>query len=176
MSKQGDADAVEARRAKVAALILAGWTQREMANSLGVSLGTINNDVSALRKEWQEREQSAIAEHIAIDLQRLEAAISAIWLSVQSGDMKAIHTMIDLLDSKMKLLGHAGLWRSVDDAAAGRQSAPNIFVTTHDGVDSVDNALLSSIASSDLENLDTMIQNLMIASGISIVVDGEVLD
>jgi hypothetical protein len=47
--------AIAERRAKVAGLYLLHHTQRQIAEALGCSLGTVNSDLKAIQADWQAR-------------------------------------------------------------------------------------------------------------------------
>jgi len=90
---------------KVAANLLGGMTYRQMASALGVSLGTICNDVKIIIGRWR-KEQTAVADKAQqVDLQRIARAMNAIWERVVKGDDKAINTMVKLMERRAKLLG-----------------------------------------------------------------------
>jgi hypothetical protein len=57
--------AIAERRAKVASLYLLHHTQRQIAEALGCSLGTVNSDLKAVEADWKER--------AALDLQARKA-------------------------------------------------------------------------------------------------------
>lgn len=63
------------RRAKVSSMIKAGANYRQIADKLGVSLGTVASDKAAIMEEWQRYSMGALHEHILLDLQRLEDLI-----------------------------------------------------------------------------------------------------
>ncbi|MDP9469167.1 MAG: hypothetical protein M3Q71_00655 [Chloroflexota bacterium] len=52
MANPVEAVTIEARRARVAEGLVARRPYRELADELGVALGTIAGDVRALRREW----------------------------------------------------------------------------------------------------------------------------
>ena len=57
---QSKQDEIQARRNQVATLRLAHLTQAEIAKRLGVSVGTVNSDLQAIRDEWAERRQTCL--------------------------------------------------------------------------------------------------------------------
>jgi DNA-binding CsgD family transcriptional regulator len=69
---------VAARRAQVARLMLAGYTQRELARALRISQPTISADLRALRVEWCLHASNGLAELVAEE-RRVIAATEAVW-------------------------------------------------------------------------------------------------
>ncbi|MBI4496777.1 MAG: hypothetical protein HY689_02620 [Chloroflexi bacterium] len=96
---------IEARRTRVAELLLEGRSEREMARALGVSLGTVATDVKAVRQEWQARRLAHMEEKGAEDLARTDADLAAIWPKVRAGNLWAIDRVLGLLQYRAKVLG-----------------------------------------------------------------------
>ena len=95
-----------ARRQRVASLQLAGIrNQRRIAAQLGVGLATINRDIKALNAEWRERALADVAHEKAVDLDRLEHMIAAVWPAALLGHLGAVDRVMRLLERKAKLLG-----------------------------------------------------------------------
>ncbi len=102
-------NAIEARRRQVAALIVAAITQRKMAETLNVSLGTVNKDIAALMKEWREQRVDDIEQAKLVDLQRIDAMIRAVWpraTSVGSPSLEAMDRLMKLIEMRMRILGY----------------------------------------------------------------------
>jgi len=96
------------RRKQVAALRLAGVrSERAIAERLHVHQSTISRDLTALDAEWQREAADCIAREKALDLQRIERLIQALWPQAISGEAKTWHVdrLVALLDRKAKLLG-----------------------------------------------------------------------
>lgn len=55
---------IEARRANVAALVLAHVPYRRIAEMHGVAPGTISDDVAIIKKQWRERAHRSFREHV----------------------------------------------------------------------------------------------------------------
>lgn len=105
MTRKADAAERELRRRQVAANLLAGLNYREMADALGVSLGTVKNDVEAIIKRWQSEQVEATGDYLNLVERRLDRALNAIWDGVLSGDPKAIMAMLRIEERRAKLLG-----------------------------------------------------------------------
>lgn len=63
------------RRAKAADMTLDGYTQREIAAELGVSLGCVNGDVKAVLEDWQAEARGKLGQHKQKELRRLDKVI-----------------------------------------------------------------------------------------------------
>jgi hypothetical protein len=96
---------IEARRMRVANMLLARRSQRSMAADLKVSLATVSADTKAVRAEWQAQRLRAFGEHVAEELAHLEAAEAAIWLKVTGGEIEATHALLAIQSRRAKLLG-----------------------------------------------------------------------
>ena len=96
----------QARRARVAALLLAGVTdQRRIAEQLDVSQPTISRDIRAIEADWQATAVQDIAAAKGKDLERIERAVAGIWPKVKNGDERAVAQFVNLLQRRAKLLG-----------------------------------------------------------------------
>lgn len=104
MAQQLRAD-IEARREKVAALLLARKSLRQIARDLQTSFTTIQRDVVAVRAEWRARRLDLIDQRGSEDLARAEAAIAAIWNNVLAGNAAAIDRLLGLLRYRADVLG-----------------------------------------------------------------------
>jgi len=106
MARQSAAAAARAhRRKQVAANLLAGLTYREMAEALGVALGTIKNDVDYVMAHWQHEQVEAATDYVTLQERRLDRALNAIWGRVLNGDDKAITAMLKIEERRAKLRG-----------------------------------------------------------------------
>lgn len=105
MSRKSKLAHIEQRRQKVAANLLAGLTYRQMADALGVSIGTIANDVKIIIGRWQRETVKVVDEHVALELRRIDRALHAIWSDVLEGKLTYIDRMVKLMDRKAKYLG-----------------------------------------------------------------------
>jgi hypothetical protein len=97
---------VLARRKAIAKMRLEGVQDgKEIANRLGVSSSTVCRDLKKLDQQFIREASQDIAQHKALDLRRIEAAIGAIWPNVLKGNVQASRALVDLLNRKAKLLG-----------------------------------------------------------------------
>jgi hypothetical protein len=104
LSKKKQLEIAE-RRKVVAANILAGATYRDIANALNVSVGTVAGDAGAILSEWRAERVDNTDARVVLDIRRLDLALNAIFDKVQSGDVRAIETMIRIQDRAAKYLG-----------------------------------------------------------------------
>src|SRR5579884_1411175 len=94
------------RRQRLAALRLAGVRdQRALARALNCSQPTVCRDCKALDAAWQREAAACIAREKALDLQRIERLIQAMWPEALTGNHLKVDRLILLLDRKAKLLG-----------------------------------------------------------------------
>lgn len=56
-------DIIAKRREDVSRFRLRGWTQRQIAEMLNVSVGTVNRDLACLQEEWKAAALASIDEH-----------------------------------------------------------------------------------------------------------------
>jgi uncharacterized protein YerC len=96
----------ELRRAQVAQLVKAGLPQREIAQNVGCSLGTVNRDIRILRERWRQEQFDDIEGALLTDLARIDDVFRAITQDVRSGDLPAIDRFIRLIELRGRLLGY----------------------------------------------------------------------
>lgn len=80
---------------------LQGQTLQALADSHGVALGTIQNDLKAIAKDFE----SHVHTWRYLELERLEMLHSAVWANALNGDLAAIDRFIKLSERRSKLLG-----------------------------------------------------------------------
>lgn len=121
--KKTDAAERELRQKKVAANLLAGLTYRQMAEALGVGVGTIARDVRLIIDHWRKEQVEDVDSWLQVQLRRLDTMLNAIWNSVLSGDLKAADTALRIIERQSKLLGLDRLERSIVDWREEAQNA-----------------------------------------------------
>lgn len=93
------------RRARVAELILLQVPQREIARRERVGLGTVSDDVKAIKAMWAERAAEAYDAHAAREQAKLDAR-EKVWLPLAlAGDEKADQRCTVIAQERAKLLG-----------------------------------------------------------------------
>lgn len=95
----------EERRKKVVANLVAGLNYREIAQALGVSIGTVSNDVALLVRRWRVEQISDVGQWQALNVKRLDRAINAIWGEVADGNLAAIDRLQKLIEQQGRLMG-----------------------------------------------------------------------
>ncbi len=86
-------------------LRIAGKSQYEIADILGVSQGYVSTMLKKVREERKEELVGDVEAHISNQAARLDAMLDALWEKVQAGDPKAIATSLAIEDRRAKLLG-----------------------------------------------------------------------
>jgi IS30 family transposase len=96
----------EARRVRVAALLLAGVRdQSKIAEQLDVNQSTISRDIKAIEARWAESAVQDIAAAKGQDIERIERLISALWSDALKGKWLATDRVLALMQHRAKLLG-----------------------------------------------------------------------
>ena len=105
MSRKAQHAIAEARRAKVAILLMDRVTYRNMAAKLGVSLGTIAKDVKALLGRWA-REQNPDERYtwLAVELAKLSEMERIISPKARKGDLAAIDRILRIMERRARLV------------------------------------------------------------------------
>lgn len=120
-------DSIKARRARVAKMRLDGWIQQKIADELGVSVGTVCNDLKEIIKDWREAATRDIAEYQAEQyahfqtMLETEAAIRDAAMDAGEFDvaMKAVAGLRQTQDRITKLLGTDAPERHEHSVTAG---------------------------------------------------------
>lgn len=108
MSRRAAMDRAEKRRAELAVFVAAGgYTQRDLARMLRVSVGTINRDLKILRKRWRKTYLTNIDRVMTDDMHRVAEALSGLWGQVIRGNPPAVRAMLDLLKFRAEMLDYA---------------------------------------------------------------------
>lgn len=98
-------DAIASRRQQVAAFRLACLSQHEIATRLGVSVGTVNSDIAAVREEWAERRAQDYGAWVAEELAILDRLQRTLLPSAIQGDDRAVHRLLNVMDRRARMLG-----------------------------------------------------------------------
>lgn len=99
-------------RLKISGLYLQGKTQWEIKEIIGVSQGTVSNDLRALQKAWMESSLLNINEGVAKELRRINFIEREAWESWASsktettfGDTKYLQIVQWCIDRRCKIIG-----------------------------------------------------------------------
>ena len=97
---------MEMRRAQVADKLRAGWVQREIALSLGVSLGTINNDVRVITEHWRAASDVDTATFRAQQLSDVRAIKARAWRAGgQGGSKEYLRILLQAIKLEAQITG-----------------------------------------------------------------------
>jgi transposase len=96
---------IELRREKAMELKRDGWSYRDIAKKLGVSVGTVHTDITDLLDEVNESAHELARKERAAQLDRLDIAIKAIMPKVKKGDGEAILRLERIEKRRADLLG-----------------------------------------------------------------------
>jgi hypothetical protein len=106
-----EANRIEERRTKVAHLMAAHFTYREMAEQLGVAPSTISEDVKVIRERWRERATAQYASHLAEELAKLDLLEHELLPKALSGgpgggmNLRAVDRVLAIRDRRARMLG-----------------------------------------------------------------------
>lgn len=97
--------AVEKRREKACQLRLAGWSIRDIAGHIKVSVGTVHSDIAAVLEQARDSSVDALDKARRLSLARLDRATKAIWPAVEGGDLDAIREFVRIEQRRAKFEG-----------------------------------------------------------------------
>jgi hypothetical protein len=100
-----EATAIETRRVQVAEGLMRHETYREMAQVLGVSAATVNEDVKAVRAEWHERAADDYGAWLAEEMAKLDSLERVMLPQALAGQTSAVHAVLGVMNRRAKLLG-----------------------------------------------------------------------
>jgi hypothetical protein len=91
------------RRRDALSLRAAGASFRQIADSLGISLGQAHADVVS---ELAEVTRPIAEEVLALDLERLDVMQVSLWPAVRAGDVQAVNAVARIVELRQKLVGN----------------------------------------------------------------------
>ena len=92
------------RRRKVMAALLAGLSYRAIAERLAVGLGTIERDAKELFKSMEQDRVTDVAQYRKLELQRIDVALTSIWVKIAAGQLGEIDRLIVLQNQRAKYM------------------------------------------------------------------------
>jgi DNA-binding CsgD family transcriptional regulator len=95
----------EERREKVAELLMAGHTYRQIAKTLFVSVGTVQKDVDTILEELKAKTTSVAHRYRDLELRRLDRLQSGFWIKAITGEETAATVILRIMERRAKLLG-----------------------------------------------------------------------
>lgn len=105
MSRKTEQAQIELRRKTVAANLIGGLNYRDLAETLGVSIGTISNDVKVILSRWRREQMRAADDWVQLEVRRLDKMLNTIWNSVVAGDLACMDRALKIMERRAKLLG-----------------------------------------------------------------------
>lgn len=108
---------VAERRKTVSAHLLAGWTYREIAAALDVSVGTIASDYKAMLGLWKDHYTARLDEYLYMQLRRYDVMLNAIWGDAKQGNLPLIDRALAIMDRQNALLQLKVMGPQVDETA-----------------------------------------------------------
>lgn len=90
------------RTKKALQLRLAGAAYRDIAKVVGVSHGTVHDDVQRALRDIPKREADDLR---AVEVERLDALQKAVWDDAMDGDLQAVDRAVRIIDRRAKMLG-----------------------------------------------------------------------
>lgn len=91
---------------QVAQYLKAGMSQRDIAEAVERSLGTVNNDIKILRGRWQREQTESVDEAMTLDLLRLNDLLTILTNPVREGDLPTIDRYLKVLERRARILGY----------------------------------------------------------------------
>ncbi len=102
----------EQRRAHIAVLLMKHWTYAEISREIGVSQGTVTNDVACIRRNWRERAGAAYDILVAEETAKLDALEREVLPKALAGNKEdggpslwAVDRALAIMDRRARLLG-----------------------------------------------------------------------
>lgn len=125
------------RQEVVEGLLIAHWPMRRIAEHVGVSVGTVHNDVQAIKARWKAHHAEKYDAFVAEELQKCIALERALWPRAMAGDGGAADRVLRTMHHRAKLLG---LYAPTQET---------VTVITEDAVDAEIRRLTEKLARND---------------------------
>ncbi len=103
--RRTEAELIDQRRRTIAAGLLAGISQAELARTLNVSTATVSLDAAAVKAQWKDEQTATYDELVVRQTARLERILAQPFRLACSGDLKAIAAVLAIHDRLVKILG-----------------------------------------------------------------------
>ena len=92
------------RRKVVAANLLAGLTQKDIAAALNVSKATVSGDVKAVVEEWRQQYTESMASYVHLQMKRLDVLLTAVWEDARGGRDNSLDRALHIIDRQNVLM------------------------------------------------------------------------
>ncbi len=105
--KRSDSKRIAAAERRIQALELrkAGASYRRIGEALGVAAVTAHNDVHRALADLIAAQNSSAKEYQALELERLDAMLLAVWTDASHGHLGAVDRVLRISERRAKLLG-----------------------------------------------------------------------
>jgi len=114
------------RVAKIWELRKSGLAYDQIAKRLGVSKGTVSKDLTKALGELLANNVEGAEEVRALELERLDVALAAIWPKVKKGLLGAVDRLVSIQARRAKLLGLDAPTRSEVTGKDGEALIPEL--------------------------------------------------
>lgn len=101
----GQKEEIAMRQAAAMKLRVEGNTYHEIAEQLGVSVGTAYNDVKTVMTRTAAEATELAHEALDVELQRLDLATRLVISEIRAGNLSAVDRLAKINDQRAKLLG-----------------------------------------------------------------------
>jgi hypothetical protein len=112
---------LERRRTEVVELAAAGHSFDDIAERLGYA--NRSGPYRLYRKVLADRQDDAVAEHRALEMQRLDSLQAGLWDRAVDGDVQAALAILKIIEQRCRLLGLEQPSRATRKASAGPRSS-----------------------------------------------------
>ena|SRR5258706_1214237 len=99
---------IEARRKRVVELYATGVSQAQVAEAIGVSVGTVNSDLQAVRQDWRAIAVDDLDAYVREQLDRLDEMLTGLQSGIKLGHTPSVMAAVAVLNRQAKLLGLDG--------------------------------------------------------------------
>lgn len=89
----------------VAEMTLLGFSPEKIAERLGVSVGTVKNDLVKIRARWQENRQKSYSQFIEEELATQKMLLSALHDGIKMGSWKHVETALKITERRARVVG-----------------------------------------------------------------------
>lgn len=128
LSHRARAVLVEMRRPQTLQLIADGYSYREAAKKLGVSMGTVHGDIKHACASFRKKSADIILQHKLLTIQRIQAAMRKLMPRVKRADDDAILSLVRLEDRLHKTLGSEVTKVAHTDPSGEKQAVPPLTI------------------------------------------------
>jgi hypothetical protein len=107
----GELNEVERRRKTVATMVASHYSDREIAEALGVASSAVSDDVKAIREQWRQRAIDDYGNILGEELAKLDLLERALLAKALSGgpdggvNLPAVDRLLAIRDRRARMLG-----------------------------------------------------------------------